>query len=130
MHNVQKVLHMIGNLLLVVLLLGLVVLPGASFGLINMEDGKVLSSQSVRLNVTLEDVYKEDYVYNKESDSIIKKTNILNLPAPVKEEVIISQTDPAEEIMIYDIIETVETTESEKVVDETAEESQEYIDHF
>jgi hypothetical protein len=116
-HSVLRILHTIGNLLLVVLLFGLVTLPGASFGLIKMDEGKVLSSQSVRLNITLDDLNKNEYVYDKESDSIIKKEDVLPKRIPVQRQTIQTSTAPVENYGPAEVIETIETQETTEEIE-------------
>jgi hypothetical protein len=123
LHKIQKVLHISGNLMLVVLLMGLIALPGASLGLMNYDEGKVLSSQSVRLNISLEDLSREDYEYDPSTDTIVKRDPSLQNFSPSSGVNIPTNTEPPIDTFIYDNIESVEQAEeTEDLGDQLQEE--------
>ena len=78
MRNLLEILHHTGNLLLVLLLLGVIALPSVSIGLINVgKSGDVLSSQSVRLNIGIDDAKSGKYYYDSHKDRILPRTETI-----------------------------------------------------
>jgi len=104
MKHIHKFLSIVGNIAMVVLLVGLVALPASSFGLLNVADksgsnkGMVLSTQDVRIKIDPAEIKAGRYFYN-ESTGKIEKRKFNSLQNPLIEKMKeVSETTNAEKV--------------------------------
>ena len=86
MKHIHKFLSIVGNIAMVVLLVGLVALPASSFGLLNVADksgsnkGMVLSTQDVRIKIDPAEIKAGKYFYNESTGKIERRKSNFQRP--------------------------------------------------